>query len=230
MTTPIMLPLNVNAALSKAAIFVGRGVMRKPETRLRKPYCSCARKGAIAFRIAILSFKGAEASNGASLSMGISTPASAVRSKGSGGMRGTFSAATRSQIRTSCADGRNGTRFIPSPRISINPASALGVVTVTPRSRASIHTWSSETRPARKPSSSASARKRRAKSDLPEPDAPRSNAARSPSATQVPWASSRVIASPAQAAGKRMTKRAPLGLVGVAFCPGPVSSDARFSA
>ncbi len=63
--------------------------MRKRETRLRKSYCSASRKGATAFRRAIFNFIGADASKGENLSVGISIPASTVRSKGSGGMRGT---------------------------------------------------------------------------------------------------------------------------------------------
>ena len=150
------------------------------------------------------SFAAAEASNGASAIDGTATPSTSSRrfradARPRPTVRGRLSSA-------SGAPATASTRRMPMPRTSIRPAIAAGAV---PRARSPARrssAWSSATR--RAPASIS----RRARSDFPAPDGPRSKTARPSIAMAVAWTrtGSRRDRYRHTAAGSRTEKPAPM--------------------
>ncbi len=136
---------------------------------------------------------GAEASNAHSRSNGKLCPRMTATGHGSG-RRSTASRATRSTMSATSARGTDGTRMMPRPRTSSLLSSPCGALAITLPSRMWSQTWSSATNNAGNASNAEGAndRQRSARSDFPEPDAPRIRAARPPSATAVAWTHSLV--------------------------------------
>ena len=133
------------------------------------------------------SFIGADTSNGANRNSGKSMPASCAVGP-LDGRRSTWPGSTKSTTNTTSASATSLTPTIPTPLTSIWPLMLSGAVATTRSPSRRTSTWSSATRAGGSSAAGprrAKNRKRRAKSDFPEPDGPRSSAAFRPSATHV---------------------------------------------
>src|ERR1700736_5076980 len=124
-------------------------------------------------------FAAVEASNGDSAIDGTASPS--TPSQRVSGKRSTSADGTRSTNNASVASATASSGIIPAPRTSIRPAIAAGAVTETRSPARRSSTWSSAAR--RAPASIS----RRARSDFPAPDGPRSRTARPSIATAVAW-------------------------------------------
>src|ERR1700731_2430223 len=124
-------------------------------------------------------FAGVEASNGDRAIDGTASPSTS--SQRVSGKRSPSADGTRSTNNASVASAAASRRIIPTPRTSIRPAIAAGAVTKTRSPARRSSTWSSATR--RAPASIS----RRARSDFPAPDGPRSRTARPSIAIAVAW-------------------------------------------
>src|SRR5579883_1177240 len=125
------------------------------------------------------SFAVAEASNGASITSGTSWSSNA-QNRGSG-RRSMLALGMRSTTRRNLASGTVGTRRMPRPRTSISPAMVAGAVMRNSPPLRCNSVWSSAT------SLAPSSMRRKARSDLPLPEGPRSRMPSPPRAIEVPW-------------------------------------------